>query len=247
VEEPGRTHKGAIGAFQHGDNNQQARARMFPIGDDNQEIRSTPVVTYGLIAVNVLAFVYELAIGRSLDGFLVAWGTIPVEITSGQDLHTLLTSMFLHGGFGHILGNMVFLKVFGDNVEDRFGPGPFLIFYLATGLAAALAHVLVNPASTIPTIGASGAISGVLGAYILLFHRNRVRVLLFYSVIEVPAWMMIGFWAAQQFVATLGDIAQTQETSGVAYAAHAGGFVAGLILTPLIAIIARRAQSRTRY
>lgn len=219
---------------------------MFPIGDDNHEIRSTPVVTYGLIAFNVLIFVYELAIGRSLDAFLFNWGTIPREIVAGDDLHTLFSSMFLHGGFGHILGNMVFLKVFGDNIEDRFGSVPFLLFYLATGLMAGLAHVLVNPTSMIPSIGASGAISGVLGAYILLFRSNRVRVLLFYTIIEVPAWMMIGFWAAQQFIATLGDIAQTEETGGVAYAAHAGGFVAGLLLTPIFAVLSRR-RSEVRY
>lgn len=217
---------------------------MFPIGDDDHEIRSTPVVTYGLIALNALVFVYELSIGRNLDAFLVNWGTIPREIVHGQDLYTLFSSMFLHGGFGHILGNMLFLKVFGDNVEDRFGSGSFLVFYLVTGLAAGLAHVFINPTSTIPSIGASGAISGVLGAYILLFRSNRVRVLLFYSVVEVPAWMMIGFWAAQQFIATLGDIARTEETGGVAYAAHAGGFVAGLILTPVLAALSRR---RLRY
>lgn len=213
---------------------------MFPIGDDDRSLRTTPVVTYGLIGVNVLVFAYELAIGQSLDRFVSSWGTIPAEVTSGVDLHTLLSSMFLHGGFGHILGNMVFLNVFGNNVEDRFGSGPFLLFYLATGLVASLSHVMVNPSSTIPSIGASGAISGVLGAYILMFRSNRVRVLLFYSIIEVPAWLMIGFWAAQQFIATVGDIAQTQETGGVAYAAHAGGFVAGLVLTPVFALIRRR-------
>lgn len=213
---------------------------MFPIGDDNRDIRSTPVVTYGLIALNVLVFVYELAIGSNLHTFLSAWGTVPSEIVRGQDRYTLVSSMFLHGGFGHILGNMLFLKVFGDNVEDRLGRGPFLLFYMVTGLVAGLAHVVINPTSTIPSIGASGAISGVLGAYLLLFRSNRVRVLVFYAIIEVPAWMMIGFWAVQQFIATMGDIAVTEETGGVAYAAHAGGFVAGLVLTPLLAMLKGR-------
>ncbi len=205
---------------------------MFPIGDDNQEVRSTPVITWGLIALNVFVFVVELAVGRGLDRFIYQWGLLPVEISSGRDLHTLLTSMFLHGGITHILGNMLFLWVFGDNVEDRLGHVRFLIFYLATGLAASAAHVLVDPASAIPTVGASGAISGVLGAYIVLFRSNRVRVLLGYFVTDVPAWAMIGFWAAQQFIATFTTIGNTNLTrgGGIAYAAHAGGFVAGVIL-----------------
>jgi membrane associated rhomboid family serine protease len=145
--------------------------------------------------------------------------------------------MFMHGSLMHIVGNMVFLWVFGDNVEDRFGHVWFLIFYLGTGLVADAAHIFFNSDSLVPTVGASGAISGVLGAYIVMFHRNRVRVLMGYWVTEVPAWMMIGLWAAMQFLYTYVDVASadTAQTGGVAYAAHAGGFLAGVVL----AMIAR--------
>ena len=204
---------------------------MLPIGDENHEITIVPFVTYGLIALNVLIFLYELTLGQELQGFLLEWGTVPAEVVRGDDLHALFSSMFLHAGWGHIFGNMLFLKVFGDNVEDRLGHGWFLLFYLLTGLVASAAHIFLNQESTIPSVGASGAISGVLGAYIVMFSRNRVKVWFFFIVIAVPAWLMIGFWAAEQFVATVGTVAQTEETSGgVAYAAHAGGFVGGVLL-----------------
>lgn len=204
---------------------------MFPIGDDNSERTITPIVTWTLIVVNVLVFVVELMSG-DFNAFVTTWGAIPAEITNGEDLVTLLTSMFMHGSIMHILGNMMFLKVFGDNVEDALGHAYFLGFYLITGFAAHAAHIFFNPDSPIPTVGASGAISGVLGAYIVMFHRNRVNVLLGYFVTTVPAWMMIGMWAAMQFLYTWIDIgsADTAQTGGVAYAAHAGGFVAGVVL-----------------
>lgn len=203
---------------------------MFPIGDENHEIGITPVVTWGLIGVNILAWVYELMQGPALDRFIMNWGAVPAYITSGEHLSTLITSMFLHGGWAHIFGNMLFLWVFGDNVEDRLGHGRFLIFYLVTGLLASGAHIALDPSSTIPSVGASGAISGVLGAYIVMFRSNRVRVLLGYFVVAVPAWMMIGFWAAQQFFSTWMSVVRTEQTGGIAYAAHAGGFLAGVIL-----------------
>ena len=204
---------------------------MLPIGDENHEITIFPFITYGLIALNVLAFIYELALGNGLSRFIMEYGAVPAKITAGNDLHALFSSMFLHAGWGHIIGNMLFLKVFGDNVEDRMGHWWFLAFYLITGLAASAAHILLDPISTIPSVGASGAISGVLGAYIVMFARNRVMVWLFYTVIAVPAWLMIGFWAAEQFLATVGSVAQTEQTTGgIAYAAHAGGFVAGVML-----------------
>ena len=205
---------------------------MIPIRDENHEITITPYITYGLIALNVLAFLYELTLGDSgLNRFMMEYGAVPAKIMGGEDIHAIFTSMFLHAGWGHIIGNMLFLKVFGDNVEDRMGHGWFLAFYLITGLAASAAHILLNPGSTIPSVGASGAISGVLGAYIVSFPRNRVVVWAFFTMIAVPAWLMIGFWAAEQFLATVGSVARTEQTTGgVAYAAHAGGFVAGVIL-----------------
>ncbi len=219
---------------------------LFPIGDDNSEITRFEVVTWSLIVINVLVFVYELMLGDRLDPFILEWGTIPNEITRGEDIHTLLSSMFLHGGFAHILGNMVFLKVFGDNVEDRLGHLRFLIFYLVTGLLASLAYVFLNSGSGIPSVGASGAISGVLGAYIVMFRSNRVAVFFGFGVFHVPAWMMIGIWAAQQFLATYASIAYTEQTDGggIAYAAHAGGFVAGVILA---LILGRRTDRRSRW
>jgi membrane associated rhomboid family serine protease len=204
---------------------------MFPIGDDNSGRTRTPHVTWALIALNVLVFIYEVTMGPALERFIFTWGSIPRETIHGQDLHTLITSMFLHGGFMHLIGNMLFLKVFGDNVEDQFGPGRFLFFYLLNGLMAHAAHIALNPGSNVPTVGASGAISGVLGAYIVMFRSNRVRVFFGYGIIDVPAWMMIGFWALQQFLSTWASFnIRTDETTGVAYAAHAGGFLGGVAL-----------------
>lgn len=197
---------------------------MFPIGDDNSANHVTPIVTYVLIAINVLVFLFEASLGAGVQEFINTWGTVPADILSGEGYITLLTSMFLHGGWAHLIGNMLFLWVFGDNIENRMGHFWYLAFYLVSGLAASAAHILLNPESIIPSVGASGAISGVLGAYILLFHSNRVRVLMFRAIVVVPAWMMIGLWAVQQFIATFAVIGQTEQTGGVAYAAHAGGF-----------------------
>lgn len=213
---------------------------MLPIGDDNSSIRSFPVVTYLLIFLNVVAFLYELLQGQGLQSFINRWGAVPELVLAGKRVETLLTSMFLHGGWMHIIGNMLFLKVFGDNVEDRMGRGRFLLFYLLTGLAAHAAHFALNAGSSIPTVGASGAISGVLGAYIVMFGRNHVNVLLGFFVITVPAWAMIGFWALQQFLSTVATLSITEETGGVAYAAHAGGFLCGVILSFLFGPPAER-------
>lgn len=216
---------------------------MFPIGDQNRHGHITPVVNYALIAINVAVFLYQImlpdpqtaascaeTVAATVQGFVCKYGVVPAEIVSGQDLFTLLTSMFVHGGWAHIIGNMMFLWVFGDNVEDAFGHLGYLIFYLVTGLAASAAHILLDAGSTIPSVGASGAISGVLGAYIVFFGSNPIRVLIAYFITVVPAWIMIGLWAIQQFIATYGSIAATEQTGGVAYAAHAGGFIAGLVL-----------------
>ncbi|MBC8043436.1 MAG: rhomboid family intramembrane serine protease [Rhizobacter sp.] len=209
---------------------------MFPIGDDNSQRKSTPVVTYILIAINVLVFFLELSAG---DAFIIQWSVIPRELTNepGSEAITVLTSMFMHGGWLHLGGNLLYLWIFGDNVEDHFGPAKFLGFYLLCGVAATLAQVAVNPNSAIPNLGASGAIAGVLGAYLVLFPKGQVRVLFVRMIVPMPAIVVIGLWIALQFVNGFGSIANTEETGetgGVAYMAHIGGFVAGFILCFLL-------------
>ena len=206
---------------------------MFPIGDENRQGHIVPLVNYLLIAINFVVFYHEITLGsdQATQAFINQYGVVPRQILAGQHLSTLLTSMFVHGGWAHILGNMVFLWVFGDNVEDAFGHLGYLAFYLVTGLAASAAHILLNRASDVPSVGASGAISGVLGAYLIFFGGNPIRVLIFLFITTVPAWLMIGLWAIQQFMATYGALAHTyQTTDGVAYAAHAGGFLAGMLI-----------------
>jgi membrane associated rhomboid family serine protease len=218
---------------------------MMPIGDENQG-GPAPLVTWVLIALNVVAFFLELSRGSegALQTFVTAWGVVPQEYAVGRDLppgiplpfwSTLVTSMFLHGGWAHLLGNMLYLWIFGDNLERVMGQVRYLIFYLICGIAAGLAHIAFNSASTVPSVGASGAISGVLGGYILLFPRNRVRVLTRGGVAAVPAFVMLGIWILIQFVSGLGSMAQTEQTGGVAYMAHIGGFVAGLLLVKVFA------------
>jgi len=231
---------------------------MIPIGDDNSDRRSTPVVTWLLIAANVFVFVALQGMGSN-ERFTLAFATVPAEILTGHDIVksvpvrddygrevgsidlqptpipvflTLITSMFMHGGLGHLFGNMLYLWIFGDNLEDALGHARYLVFYLLTGLAAGLSHVFVTAAvganPLIPSLGASGAISGVLGGYIVLFPRRRVRVLMFYSVMEVPAMLAIGLWFVFQLVSGAGMLGG--QMGGVAYGAHIGGFVAGVLL-----------------
>ena len=204
---------------------------MFPIGDENRGRRGLALVTATLVVINVLAFLYESSLDvRELNRFIVRYGAIPGEIERGQDYYTLITSMFIHGGIAHIVGNMLFLWIFGDNIERRFGPGLYLLFYLGCGLAAGAAHIMSDPHSTVPAIGASGAISGVMGAYILLYPSNRVRVLVWYwGVVQIPAFMFLGIWFLMQFLSGVAALsAETAESSGVAFWAHIGGFVAGV-------------------
>ena len=203
---------------------------MFPIGDDNSARRTLPVVTYALILLNVLFFFVELSGG---DPFIQQWSVVPRRLLAhpAVDFPTVLTSMFMHAGWVHLLGNMLYLWIFGDNVEDNFGHVKFLIFYLLCGVAATFAQVMMSANSTVPNLGASGAIAGVLGAYILLFPKGQVRVLMGRGVIPVPALVVIGFWIVLQLVSGVGAISNTAETGGVAYMAHIGGFFAGLILT----------------
>jgi membrane associated rhomboid family serine protease len=189
-------------------------------------------MTLLLLALNVLVFVYQMTLGtEALQDFVTTYGVIPREIENGEDLYTLITSMFVHGGFAHILGNMLFLWVFGDNIEHRFGSTIFVLFYLVSGLAATFAHIATNSGSPIPSVGASGALSGVLGAYILLYPTNRVRVLIGYFVTSVPAVVFLGVWFITQFINGVAALnVETAQTSGVAYWAHIGGFVAGVVL-----------------
>ena len=219
---------------------------MLPIGDDRVQGGGPALVTIGLIALNVLAFMVELTqpSEAALQSFIQAWGVVPREYSTAQDLppaiplpfwSTLLTSMFLHGGWMHLGGNMLYLWIFGDNLEKVMGAGRFVIFYLACGLAASSAHIVFGPGSTIPAVGASGAISGVLGGYLVLFPKNRVRVLTRGGVAHVPAIVVLGLWILIQVFNGIGSMATTSETGGVAYMAHIGGFVAGLVLVKLMA------------
>jgi membrane associated rhomboid family serine protease len=244
---------------------------VFPIGDDNSDRTIAPVVNYLLIAVNILVFVFLQGLGSN-DKFTYAFSTVPKEIVSGRDettpdrvvqepvtgqrvevpglqptpfsvYLTLLTSMFMHGGLAHIFGNMLFLWIFGDNIENALGHARYLIFYLVCGVLASLAHVFTtvafatNPSGLlIPSLGASGAISGVLGAYILLYPSRRVRAFLFNILTTVPAWVAVGLWFAFQLVSGLGILGGGSQEGGVAYAAHVGGFIAGLVLVKFFAI-----------
>jgi membrane associated rhomboid family serine protease len=203
---------------------------MFPIGDDNSSRRTVPLVTYALIALNVLFFLVELSGG---DAFIMKWAFVPSRFLAnpGADFLTLFTSMFMHAGWVHLGGNMLYLWIFGDNVEDRFGHMKFTIFYLLCGLAATFAQLAFSVGSKVPNLGASGAIAGVLAGYVLLFPQGKIRVLQGQQVVQVPALIVIGLWIVLQFFSGIGSIAQTADTGGVAYMAHIGGFIAGFVLT----------------
>jgi membrane associated rhomboid family serine protease len=203
---------------------------MFPIGDDNSSERTVPIVTYALIALNVLFFFVELSGG---DPFIQRWSVVPNRLMANPsgDFITVFTSMFMHGGWVHLGGNMLYLWIFGDNVEDRFGHAKFALFYFICGIAATMAQVAFNAGSNIPNLGASGAIAGVLGSYLILFPRGQVKVLMGRGVVPMPALVVIGMWIVLQFINGVGSITQSAETGGVAYMAHIGGFAAGLALT----------------
>ncbi len=245
---------------------------IMPIGDDNTGRTIQPVVNYGLIIANVLVFVFCQGLGEN-EKFTYSFATVPREIVTGHDqvtadrqieepltgqkvtvpglqptpspvFITLLTSMFMHGGIAHIFGNMLFLWIFGDNVEDALGHLRYLIFYLVCGVIASLAHVFMTVAfygagseqALIPSLGASGAISGVLGAYILLYPSRRVTVIMFRMLTQVPSYVAIGLWFLFQLISGLGIFGDGSQTGGVAYAAHVGGFIAGLVLIKLFAV-----------
>jgi membrane associated rhomboid family serine protease len=236
---------------------------VFPLYDDNTDRHITPFVNYAIIALNIFVFVVLQGLGGN-DGFTYSFSTVPQEILQGRDIVTppttveyagqnvripglgvtpgsvyltLFTSMFMHGGIAHIAGNMLFLWIFGDNIEDRLGHVKYLIFYLLCGVLASLAHVFSTAAFSadpesllVPSLGASGAISGVLGGYILLHPSRRVTVILFRFLTEVPAYVAIGLWFVFQLVSGLGMLGGGSQQGGVAYAAHIGGFIAGLVL-----------------
>ncbi|HYE66866.1 MAG TPA: rhomboid family intramembrane serine protease [Pyrinomonadaceae bacterium] len=239
---------------------------IFPIGDDNTDRTTMPVVNYLLIAINILVFVFLQGMGSN-ERFTYAFSTVPQEIVTGRDIATpdrilehpvtgqqvsvpglqptpfsvyltLLTSMFMHGGIAHLFGNMLFLWIFGDNIEHAMGHARYLLFYLVCGVLASLAHVLTTVAfasggdgsTLIPSLGASGAISGVLGGYLLLYPHRRVRVIMLRILTEVPAIVAIGLWFLFQVISGLGVLGEGSQQGGVAYAAHIGGFIAGLVL-----------------
>jgi len=206
---------------------------MLPIGDDNSARRTVPVVTYALLALNILFFFVELSGG---DAFIEKWAFVPSRFLANPvgDSLTLFTAMFMHAGWLHLGGNMLYLWIFGDNVEDRFGHFKFIIFYLVCGLAATFAQLAFSTGSNVPNLGASGAIAGVLGAYILLFPQGKVRVLQGQGVIQVSALIVIGLWIVLQLFSGIGSITSAADTGGVAYMAHIGGFVAGFVLTFLL-------------
>jgi membrane associated rhomboid family serine protease len=228
---------------------------LFPLSDDDRDLVRPAVVTITLVIANALLFLYQLANPHFTEGYSV----IPAEIMGGVDLVepvlirdggdtvaipqapgpapiylTLLTAMFMHGGWAHLGGNLLYLWIFGDNVEHRFGWFRFLLFYLASGIAATAAQIATDPSSVIPNLGASGAISGVLGAYLVLFPHNRVMAMVLYRIVSIPAIFVLGLWAAMQVISGMGVLGQAGATGGVAYAAHVGGLVAGVIVGAIV-------------
>jgi membrane associated rhomboid family serine protease len=250
---------------------------VLPLYDDNSDRRIVPYVNYSLIAINVFVFVVLQEMGSDHSWFTQAFSTVPMEIVTGQGVEgvvsiknpvtgaevgeiilqkppvsvyfTLLTSMFMHGGWAHLLGNMLFLWIFGDNIEDYLGSLKYLFFYLLCGVLASLAHVGVTYATgadpRIPCLGASGAISGVLGAYLLLFPQRRVTVILFRFLTQVPAYVAIGMWFLLQIIQSLG-VLSGEKGGGVAYGAHIGGFIAGMVLVKAVAVAFGPQQEQRR-
>lgn len=227
---------------------------LFPIGDDDRQLQGTAYVTIAFLVLNLFVFFVLQQAGMNAD-FIYGWSVVPAEITGGVDITTpqvveaggerveipaapgpepvyltIFTAMFMHGGYAHLFGNLLYLWIFGDNVEEYVGSAAFLVFYLVSGVAATLAQVLLDPDGVVPNMGASGAISGVLGAYIVFFPRNRVHALFFYFIVSVPAFVAIGLWIVFQFFSGVGSVVAAESTvGGVAYGAHIGGFLAGLV------------------
>ncbi len=210
---------------------------MIPIRDHNRS-STLPIMTYFLLGINTLIFVYSITLSApELEQFIYQFSVIPREITQGQDLFTLLTSMFLHGSIGHLVGNMLFLNIFGDNLEDELGHFFYLLFYLVTGLGASFLQILANPNATIPNLGASGAIAGLMGGYLTLFPQHEIEVLFSFGyrlkTATVPAYSMVFYWVVSQLLGSFGQLA-VPGAGGVAYLAHLGGFITGLAITKLV-------------
>ncbi|MEM8585814.1 MAG: rhomboid family intramembrane serine protease [Bacteroidota bacterium] len=204
---------------------------FLPIGDDQVRGGYSPHLAYGLIVVNVIIFIYQSTLtSPEINSFLTTYGAIPIEITNGQDHFTLLTSMFLHGGLMHLVGNMLLLWIFADNVEASVGSVVFLVVYLVSGLAAHAGQILINPESTVPMVGASGALAGIMGAYLIMFPRSKVRGYLFVFRVAVPAFLFLFFWIAQQSYMGYTQLQSgPNNAGGVAWWAHVGGFLFGVI------------------
>ena len=220
---------------------------MFPL-KDTQPSYSRPVATITLIAINVMVFLFEASLGPySRNALIEYYGLVPDQVR----LSSILTSMFLHGGWLHVLGNMWFLWIFGDNIEDLLGHAKFLVFYLLCGIVAALGQVIANPNSTVPMVGASGAIAGVMGAYLIKFPRARILTLVFFlfiTIIEIPAPLMLAYWFVIQLFSGFGSIARTHlSEGGTAFFAHIAGFVAGILLVKVLGASGQYNRRRDRY
>lgn len=205
---------------------------LIPIGDDNIAGGSKPIATYTFLILNVAIFFYEYSLGdQALQSFINLYATTPTDVLSGNHLYTFFSSMFLHGGWSHLIGNMLFLWIFGDNVEAVMGNVRFVFFYLAGGIIASMTHVWMNAASTIPSLGASGAISAVLGAYLIMFPRSRIKMifLIFFITFYISAIIFIGFWFLQQFMSVYSETGLDAQSQGVAWWAHIGGFIFGVL------------------
>jgi membrane associated rhomboid family serine protease len=223
---------------------------LIPLYDENPT-QTVPVVTVGLIIINILVFLYELSLGSALQPFITRYAMTPVLLSEGKNYFTIFTAMFLHGGFVHVGGNMLYLWIFGNNVEDTLGHVGFGAFYLLAGIGGAIGHLLSAPGSQVPSLGASGAIAGVLAAYIFLFPGAYVvsvlPLFIFIRIIRLPALLVIGFWIVIQFLNGVASIVTqpttTEMAGGVAWFAHIGGFVVGLVLILLMPKRRRRGQS----
>ncbi len=217
---------------------------MIPLNDASRRPMRFPIATVSIIAINLFIFMLELAGG---DDFILRWSLVPANIIAGQHLETILTSMFLHEGWEHILGNMVFLWAFGPEIEDVMGQGRYLVFYLLGGLAASFAQIVVDPTSTIPNLGASGAIAAVMGAFLITYPRDQIRTVVllgwFTRVTYVPALILVGLWFVTQLFSGVGSIMQL-DSGGVAYMAHVGGFIFGAITAELFEMPDRVAEKR---
>ena len=205
---------------------------LFPIGDDNIERGHPAIFSYSFLLLNGAVFIFQASIPEGLRAsFVETWGAIPYEVSQGIDLQTLITSIFMHGSWIHLIGNMLYLWIFADNIEATVGNFRFLVFYLMGGLIAALTQVVIDPTSGVPMVGASGAIAAVMGAYIVMFPGSRVKMffLIFFIVFYVPSWVFLGIWFVQQAVSGVGALSISSEGGGVAWWAHIGGFVFGLL------------------